>query len=180
MRAVGLPPRQPSRRAGVHAAIRCAVPRTDHRVSAAQRDSTRSLGRASRGHASTNHPARGVESLVEPTRSARWTEASGTPARRLSLAGSAVRALTACGRILLSWLAGRPRRLGDQLFAMNDTEARWRGWQITRTRGNFGRGYRDPHFGLLAECPGCRGAGGTADRPCPPCLGTGRITREAA
>ena len=67
---------------------------------------------------------------------------------------------------------------------MNDTEAYWRGWQITKTPGSFGRGYRDPQFGLLAECPRCRGAGGTgargtASRPCPPCLGTGRITRAS-
>ncbi len=176
---MGLPPRQPSRRAGTYPARRCAIPRTDHRVSAARRTATRSQGRASRGHAGQDHAARG-ERLVEPTRSAGWTEAGWTSARRLSLAGSAARALTARGHVLLGWLAARPRRLGDRLFAMNDTEARWRGWQITRMRGSFGRGYRDPHFGLLAECPGCHGAGGTADRPCPPCLGTGRITREAA
>ena len=69
-----------------------------------------------------------------------------------------------------------PRRLGDRLFAMNDTEAYWRGWQITRTHGGLGRRYRDPRFDTLAECPKCQGAGVTADLPCPPCLGTGRIT----
>jgi hypothetical protein len=174
---VGLMPRPSSRPAGTRAATRCAVPRTDHRVSPAQRGTTPAPERASRSHVSKNRPARGRESLVEPTRSAGWTEAAGTSARRPGPAPRGLRALTACGRILLGWLAACPGRLGDRLFAMNDTEARWRGWQTTKTHGSFGRGYRDPHFGLLAECPGCHGAGGTADRPCPPGLGAGRITR---
>jgi hypothetical protein len=85
-------------------------------------------------------------------------------------------ALAAVGRVLLSWLADLPRLLGDRLFAMNDTEACWRDWQITTTHGGLGRRYRDPQFGTLAECPKCHGAGVTAARPCPPCAGTGRIT----
>ena len=80
------------------------------------------------------------------------------------------------GRVLLSWLAAIPRRLGDRLFVMNDTEACWRGWQITKTHGGLARRYRDPRFDTLAECPKCHGAGGPADLPCVPCLGTGRIT----
>jgi hypothetical protein len=79
---------------------------------------------------------------------------------------------------LLSWLTARPGRLGDHLFTVNDTEAYWRDWQIIKTHGGLGRRYRDPRFDLLAQCQKCRGAGRTADRPCPPCLGTGRITRE--
>ena len=43
------------------------------------------------------------------------------------------------GRVLLSWLAAIPRRLGDRLFARNDTEAYWRDWQITRTHGGLAR-----------------------------------------
>ena len=92
-----------------------------------------------------------------------------------ALAG-AVRAIAVAARILLSWLAAIPRRLGDRLFAMNDAEAYWRDWQITRTHGGLGRRYRDPRFDTLAECPKCRGAGATGDQPCPPCLGTGRVT----
>ena len=84
--------------------------------------------------------------------------------------------LAIVGRVLLSWLAAIPRRLGDRLFVMNDTEAYWRGWQITKTHGGLARRYRDPRFDTLAECPKCHGAGGTADLPCVPCLGTGRIT----
>ena len=92
-----------------------------------------------------------------------------------ALAG-AVRAVAIGGQALLGWLAAIPGRLGDRLFAMNDAEAYWRNWQITRTHGGLGRRYRDPQFGTLAECPKCRGAGIAADRPCPPCLGTGRVT----
>lgn len=83
--------------------------------------------------------------------------------------------LAIVGRVLLSWLAAIPR-LGDRLFVMNDTEAYWRGWQITKTHGGLARRYRDPRFDTLAECPKCHGTGGPADLPCVPCLGTGRIT----
>ena len=86
------------------------------------------------------------------------------------------RILATVGRVLLSWLAAVPRRLGDRLFVMNDAEAYWRGWQITKTHHGLARRYRDPRFDTLAECPKCHGAGVTADLPCPLCLGTGRIT----
>jgi hypothetical protein len=86
------------------------------------------------------------------------------------------RVLAIVGRVLLSWLAAIPRRLGDRLFVMNDIYAYWHGWQITKTHGGLARRYRDPRFDTLAECPKCHGAGVTADLPCAPCLGTGRIT----
>jgi hypothetical protein len=78
--------------------------------------------------------------------------------------------------VLASWLAYIPRRLGDRLSAMNDTEACWRGWEIAKVHGGLGRRYRDPRFATLAECAKCQGAGGGADAPCARCLGTGRIT----
>src|SRR4051794_22527991 len=59
---------------------------------------------------------------------------------------AAARAFPLAGRVLLSWLAALPRRLGDRLFAMNDAEAYWRSWQITRTHGGPGRRYRDARF----------------------------------
>ena len=68
------------------------------------------------------------------------------------------------------------RRWGDRRFAMNDTEACWWGWQITKTLGGFGRRYRDVRFDTLAACVQCAGAGAWTDAPCGPCLGTGRIT----
>ena len=86
------------------------------------------------------------------------------------------RILAGIGQVLLNWLAALPRRLGDRLFVTNDTEAYWRDWQIIKTHGGLARRYRDPRFDTLAECPKCHGAGGTADLPCAPCLGTGRIT----
>jgi hypothetical protein len=103
---------------------------------------------------------------------------AGRPRAAVPRSGSFWAALAAVGRVLRSWLAGLPRLLGDRLFAMNDTEAYWRDWQIIKTHDGLGRRYRDSRFDLLAECPKCRGAVSSADLPCPPCLGTGRITRE--
>ena len=111
---------------------------------------------------------------------ATWPSGSGTSAGASRTAAarpvSPGRALGIGLRVLLGWLAAIPRRLGDRLFAMNDAEAYWHSWQITRTHGGLGRRYRDSRFGTLAECPECNGAGVTADLPCPPCLGTGRVT----
>jgi hypothetical protein len=122
--------------------------------------------------------------LAEPARPA-WPalvqaqdEAAATPAQAGSCSRRAriTSTVVTLGRVLLSWLAAVPRRLGDRLFAMNDTEAYWHDWQIIKTRGGLARRYRDLRFDTLAECPRCRGAGVTANLPCGPCLGTGRIT----
>ncbi len=135
--------------------------------------------------ASENKPPWLLDDLSEPT----WTSLTGAPAEppqatvqadtwtrlRRGLVATA-RAVPLAGRVLLSWLAALPRRLGDRLFAMNDAEAYWRSWQITRTHGSLGRRYHDPRFDTLAECPKCQGSGLTADQPCPPCQGTGRIS----
>jgi DnaJ-class molecular chaperone len=59
---------------------------------------------------------------------------------------------------------------------MNDTEACWRGWQITKTHCGLGRRYRDLRFDTLTSCTQCAGAGVWADSPCGSCLSTGRIT----
>ena len=106
------------------------------------------------------------------------------PAQPKASPGTAARAeppgpgriLVITGRVLLSWLVTLPRRLADRLFVMNDAEAYWRSWQITRTHGGLARRYREPRFGTLAECPKCRGAGSAATLPCLPCAGAGRIT----
>jgi len=86
--------------------------------------------------------------------------------------GRLCRLLLSAAGVLLSWLA----RVGDRLFAVNDNEAYWRGWQITRVHGGLSRRYRDPLFDTLAECPQCRGTQGRGTGPCAPCHGTGRIT----
>ena len=116
---------------------------------------------------------------TQPTRPARspqpWAPAEAAATAPASPAGFGP-ILAIVGRVLLSWLAAIPRRLGDRLFVMNDTEAYWRGWQITKTHGGLARRYRDPRFDTVAACPKCHGAGGPADLPCVPCLGTGRIT----
>jgi hypothetical protein len=118
--------------------------------------------------------------LAQPARTA---AATGAPARTAVggrppgvRCGRVGRVLAAIGAVSLSWLAAIPRRLGDRLFTMNDTEACWQSWQITKTRGGLGRRYRDLLFDTLAACPRCHGSGGTADLSCPPCLGTGRVT----
>jgi hypothetical protein len=137
---------------------------------------------------SENKPPWLLGELSEPTR----TSLSGAPAgaaqaaapsdtwtlraRAARALASGVRAMAAAVRILLSCLAAIPCRLGDRLFAMNDAEAYWSDWQMTRTHGGLGRRYRDPRFDTLAECQKCRGAGTTGSQPCPPCLGTGRVT----
>ena len=91
-------------------------------------------------------------------------------------------------QILIVWILARPtpatsgggragllRRIGDRLFAANDAEAQWRGWQIEPRRAGLGRRYRDPRFDTLIRCPHCHGTGGTAGTQCAPCSGTGRM-----
>ncbi len=63
-------------------------------------------------------------------------------------------ALAAC------YLMNLPRRFGDHLFAMNDTEAYWRGWQIAKAHGGLTRRYRDPKFD--AHAGNAYGQGGAA------------------
>jgi hypothetical protein len=75
----------------------------------------------------------------------------------------------------LDWLASFARRWGDRRFAMDDTEADWWGWQITKTLGGLRRRYRDIRFDTLAGCGQCAGAGVRTDALCGPCLGTGRV-----
>ena len=181
---------------GFPPAIRCAIPRTRRWAGAAtptQRNTTQAQERARRASdvinisnfTSKNNPPWRLAEPPGPARppagqAASRAEGTGRGDRRRH--GRRLRPASAASwpspaGSLLSWLAAIPRRLGDRLFAMNDTEAYWRGWQITRTHGGLGRRYRDPRFDTLAECPKCRGAGGlTADLPCLPCLGTGRIT----
>jgi hypothetical protein len=46
-------------------------------------------------------------------------------------------------------LAALLRQAGARLFARNDEEAGWHGWQITGLHGGLARGYRDTRFSVL-------------------------------
>jgi hypothetical protein len=50
---------------------------------------------------------------------------------------------------VIAWLASLPQRAGNRLFAMNDAEAGWHGWEITVLAGGLARQYRDPRFDTL-------------------------------
>lgn len=92
-----------------------------------------------------------------------------------------VRLLDARSRpaLLAGWLAGLLTRAGDLIFAANDREALWCGWEIHRRHAGLSRRYRDPRFGTLARCSHCRGLGTTvASSPCAHCSGTGRISLD--
>ena len=106
-----------------------------------------------------------------------------TAGRMGSVGGRIGSAVGLAAAVLLSWLAYIPRRLGDHIFTWNDSEAYWHGWQITKVHGGLGRRYRDLRFDTMTACPQCRGGGvntrdGRAGTPCPPCLGTGRVSTE--
>jgi hypothetical protein len=60
--------------------------------------------------------------------------------------GAAFRSATAS---LAGWLASLPHRVGARVFAMNDMEAGWRGWEVTELCHGLARSYRDPRFDLL-------------------------------
>src|SRR5580698_6348730 len=178
-------PRPTRHRSGVQTATRCVIPQT-HRwagaVTPTQRNTTHALDRARRASdvinisnfISEDNPQQASVHSVRPSVPAE------APASGKASAGSSGswpgRILAAIAGVLPGWLASIPRRLGDRLFATDDTEAYQWGWQITRMHGGLGRRYRDPWFDTLAECPKCQGAGINADVRCVLCLGTGRIT----
>jgi hypothetical protein len=69
---------------------------------------------------------------------------------RVPSSGIRVRMFLAIGAgVMADRLTALPRHACDRLFAINDAEAHWRGWQITRVHGGFGRRYRDPAFDSL-------------------------------
>lgn len=60
---------------------------------------------------------------------------------------------------VVDWLADLPHRVGGQLFASNDEEARWRGWQVTELACGLARQYRDPRFDTPRDESGAHGGG---------------------
>ena len=100
------------------------------------------------GNVTSNKPPR---RSVQPGLAAAATGAlAGTASGRRS-AGVRAGRIPAFLSVPLGRLAAILRRAGDRLFAMNDAEAGWRGWQTTRTHGGLGRRYRDPQFGTLGR-----------------------------
>ena len=65
-------------------------------------------------------------------------------------------AVGSASTLAAAWLIGLPRRAGRRLFAINDAEAGWHGWQVTETIDGLGRRYRDARFGALASDPALR------------------------
>jgi hypothetical protein len=57
--------------------------------------------------------------------------------------------LTVGAGFLADSLTSFPRRISDRLFAINDAEAHWHGWQRTSVLGGCARRYRDPMFDTL-------------------------------
>ena len=91
----------------------------------------------------------------------------------LSYAGNTRRLL------LVGWVVRCLRAAAERVFAANDAEARWWGWEITRRWAGLARTYRDPRFDALVSCPRCRGSGEYEEkRGCRRCAGTGRLTRD--
>jgi len=87
--------------------------------------------------------AYGAFGLTGPGRRPRppsWLSIHGLPI------GAAFRSSTGS---LAGWLVSLSHRIGARLFAMNDTEARWRAWEIAELRCGLSRSYRDPRFDLL-------------------------------
>jgi hypothetical protein len=80
----------------------------------------------------------------------------GAAVRKRSAVGVAA-ALRSAIAPVVAWLSDLPRRLGNRLFAMNDDEAGWRGWEVAVTAGGLGRRYRDPRFNTLREQFGAHG-----------------------
>jgi len=78
-------------------------------------------------------------------------------------------------------LKGLLAAITQRVFAASDADAHRHGWQVTVTRGGFGRTYRDPRFDCLAECTACNGRGcQPGDTTCSRCHGTGRIVLDPA
>src|SRR5215471_3531714 len=82
---------------------------------------------------------------------------------------------------LTTWLTARMSALTGRAFAAPNARAHRHGWQITITQGGLGRAYRDPRFGLLADCAACYGTGTLGPvGPCGVCHGTGRVRKPTA
>ena len=71
------------------------------------------------------------------------------PTRRHLLCLPVGAAFRTAAASLAGWLSSLSHRAAARLFAMNDAEAGWRGWEVTELHGGLGRSYRDSRFDLL-------------------------------
>lgn len=78
---------------------------------------------------------------------------AGSSAAALRVGTASIAASTAISKAASvgAWLTGLPRRAGSRLFAANDAEARWHGWQVTELAGGLARRYRDVRFMIRDE-----------------------------
>ena len=83
-----------------------------------------------------------------PRTAARWKAVRflGITLIPVKSTGKALR--TACG-VLGNQLADVPHRIDAKLFAANDAEAHWHGWDVTELHVGLARSYRDPRFNAL-------------------------------
>jgi len=96
------------------------------------------------GSATENTKAPGAGSAHAPRGST--VPGTGVSDRRVTAVPDVLRIASAVG---IAWLIGLPRRAGGRLFAMNDAEARWRGWQVIELTGGLARQYRDARFDAI-------------------------------
>jgi len=75
---------------------------------------------------------------------------TGVPDRTVTAVPAVLRVAAAAG---IAWLLGLPRQAGRYLFAMNDAEAHWRGWQAIELTGGLARQYRDARFDTMRAQP---------------------------
>jgi hypothetical protein len=75
---------------------------------------------------------------------------TGVSGRLVTAVPDVLRIAAAAG---IAWLIGLPRRAGRRLFAMNDAEAGWRGWQVIELTGGLARQYRDSRFDTMRARP---------------------------
>ena len=153
-RAVARHPRPTRNRSGMPPVTHCAMARTRRRAGAAtptRRNTTQALDRARRASDvinTGNYTGNDNPRRPRPPAVALVRERAGSRVRDALVFVMGV-----------DWLAYLLRRWGDRWFAMNDTEAYWRGWQITKTHAGLGRRYRDIRYDTLAACAQCAGAG---------------------
>jgi hypothetical protein len=190
VRSPGSQQREKRRSPGTRPVSHCRLPRKHRWASAAtpaQRNTTRPQepprrasdvinGTSMLGKGNPRWSSINVwETIKVPDVAPQKPRSLGRPAAgiRKSPATAVAHTLRNAGASVIAWLTSLPRRAGDRLFAMNDAEAGWRGWETTVLAGGLSRQYRDPHFSASRGglSPGMGGAPETTPNgraPAPP------------